>query len=116
MGISVLLGVAALAVSALAIDIPAEPIWPTGRCTDKSLTIPSWILSQYEVSDGVTTFKIDNRAADPTGIYAIAECKGEGQCGGSSGTAEMTINYSQGPDGPVISLSHVWVCGDEGDK
>ncbi|KFZ10553.1 hypothetical protein V502_08062 [Pseudogymnoascus sp. VKM F-4520 (FW-2644)] len=115
MGVSIL-AVAALAASALAIDIPAAPTWPSGRCTDKSLTIPSWILSEYEVSGGVTTFKIDNRAADPTGIYAIAECKGEGVCGGSSGTTQMTINYSKGPDGPVISISHLWVCGDEGDK
>ncbi|OBT80155.1 hypothetical protein VF21_00671 [Pseudogymnoascus sp. 05NY08] len=110
------LAVAALATSALAIDIPAAPTWPSGRCTDKSLTIPSWILSEYEVSGGVTTFKVDNRAADPTGIYAIVECKGEGLCGGSSGTSQMTVNYSKGPDGPVISMSHFWVCGDEGDK
>ncbi|KFY30076.1 hypothetical protein V494_08283 [Pseudogymnoascus sp. VKM F-4513 (FW-928)] len=115
MGISVF-AIAALAATALAIDIPAAPTWPSGRCTDKSLTIPSWIISQYEVSGGVTTFKVDNRAADPTGLYALLECKGEGLCGGSSGSGEMTVNYAQSPDGPVISISNVWVCGDEGDK
>ncbi|KFY31163.1 hypothetical protein V493_01339 [Pseudogymnoascus sp. VKM F-4281 (FW-2241)] len=115
MGFSIL-AVAALAASALAIEIPTAPTWPSGRCTDKSLTIPSWILSEYEVSDGITTFKVDSRSADPTGLYAIIECKGEGVCSGSSGSSGMTVNYSQGLDGPLISISHFWVCGDEGDK
>lgn len=113
--IAVLVAAAALAASALAIDIPAVPTWPSGRCTDKSLTIPSWIISNYQVSNGTTAFRVDNRAADPTGLIANIQCKPNGACQGT-GNDELRGSISQGPNGSTIVLSEIWVCGDAGDK
>lgn len=116
MGISVLLAAAALAVNVLAIDIPATPTWPSGQCTDKSLTVPSWIISKYTVSGGTTTFRVDNRAADPNGLITDIECdSSSGACQGS-GNDEIRASISQGSSGPVITLSEIWVCGDSGDQ
>lgn len=115
MVVSVLLVAAVLAVNTLAIDLPAVPTWPSGRCTDKSLTIPSWIISNYKVSGGTTTFRVDNRAADPTGLIADIECTSNGECQGT-GNDELHGSISQSPNGPVITLSEIWVCGDAGDK
>lgn len=114
--LAVLLTTTALAAAAVsALDIPAVPTWPSGRCTDKSLTIPSWIISKYRVSNGTTAFRIDNRAADPNGLIADIECTPSGACQ-TSGNDELRGSISQGPDGPVITLSEVWVCADAGDK
>ena len=113
---SVLLVAAVLTANTLAIDILAVPTWPSGRCTDKSLTIPSWIISNYKVSGGTTTFRADNRAADPTGLIADLTCTtSNGECQGT-GNDELRGSISQSPNGPVITLSEIWVCGDAGDK
>lgn len=106
---------AALVVACAAIDIPEVPVWPSGRCTDKSLTIPSWIISRYKVVDGTTSFRIDNRAADPTGLIADIECTPEGNCQGT-GNDELRGSISQSDAGSVITLSEIWVCGDTGDR
>jgi hypothetical protein len=113
---SVLFVAAALLASTLAINLPIVPIWPSGRCTDKSLTIPSWIIYDYKVSNGTTTFSVHNRAADPRGLVDDIKCKSNGECQGSTGSDEQRIFISQSPNGPVITLSEIWVCGDAGDK
>lgn len=107
--------IAALAASSLGIDVPAVPTWPSGRCTDKSLTIPSWIISNYKVSDGTTTFRVDNRAADPTGLIADMECTSDGECIGT-GNDELHAEISQSGEEAIVILSEVWVCDDAGDK
>lgn len=107
-----------LTSSALAIDVPAAPTWPSGRCTDKSLTIPSWIISRYEVANGVASFRITNRAADPTGLYADATCyPGKPQCSLSSAGESMTARLTTGADGQaVVAVTDFWICGDEGAR
>jgi hypothetical protein len=107
--------VAALAASALAIDIPAVPTWPTtGRCTDKSLTIPSWIISNYTQSGGHTTFRVDNRASE-TGYVGYIDCTSNG-CQGNAGNDELRASIAQGEEGTVVTLSEIWTCGDTKDK
>lgn len=105
----------ALAVGVFAIDIPAVPTWTSGRCTDKSITIPSWIISNYKVSGGTTTFRVDNRAADPKGLIGDIECTPEGKCQ-TTGNDELRGVISHSAEGTVISLSEIWVCGDAGEK
>ncbi|KAK7967188.1 uncharacterized protein PG986_001465 [Apiospora aurea] len=110
---------AALVAGALALGIPAVPNWPdSGRCTDKSLTIPSWLISDYEVVAGTTTFKVNNRASEKTPYSADVECTPEGVCHGSGIAADaLRETISTGPDGnPVIGLTETWVCGDNSDK
>ena len=113
--VSVILGAIGVASSVLAIDIPAVPTWGSGSCTDKSLTIPSWIISKYKVVGGVTTFHIDNRAADPTGLSADMKCNAKGKCQGT-GNDELRASISTESGTPVVTLSEVWVCSDAGDK
>ncbi|PVH95503.1 hypothetical protein DM02DRAFT_675463 [Periconia macrospinosa] len=107
-----------LASSAFAIDVPAVPTWPSGRCTDKSLTIPSWIISRYEVANGVASFRITNRASDPSGLYADATCSpGKPKCSLSSGGESMSATLTTGSNGqPVVTVTDFWVCGDEGAR
>lgn len=114
--VKLLVVVSLLARNALAIDIPQVPAWPAGRCTDKSLTIPSWIISRYKVSGGTTTFRITNRAAVDTGLIADISCTSAGKCQ-TTGIDELRGTISKDASGnPVIGLSEIWVCGDEGDK
>lgn len=110
---------AALVAGALALDIPAAPVWPTaGRCTDKSLTIPSWVISDYKVVGGTTTFKVNNRASEKTPYAADVECTAAGVCQGTGIAADaLRETISKGPDGnPVIGLTETWVCADNSDK
>lgn len=116
MGYTKFLGVAALAAVGLAIDIPAVPTWPSGQCTDKSLTIPSWIISNYRVVGGTTTFNVQNRANTGGSVYDI-KCTAAGKCQGNAASSQMRESISLGPDGnPVVNLTETWVCSDEGDK
>jgi len=110
---------ALLASAALAIDIPSTPVWPDGRCTDKSLTIPSWIVHEYVVKNGVASFQVVNRAPEATGsCCAFIDCyPGKEDCEGSANSAEMRVKWRKGPGGKnVISISEFWYCADEGQK
>jgi len=104
-----------LVTSTLAITIPPAPVWPSGRCTDKSLTIPSWILSNYKVVAGTATFQVLNRASEST---SFIECKsGKEKCNGSAGSSEISATWKKGEDGkPVVSISDSWYCTDAGDR
>jgi len=107
-----------LAASTYAITIPSTPTWPAGRCTDKSLTIPSWILSRYKVAGGTTTFVVNNRATDPDSLSATITCSpGKSQCQSSAGGADIRATLTAGSDGQlVVGISQFWTCGDEGDQ
>ncbi|KAF2704786.1 hypothetical protein K504DRAFT_506752 [Pleomassaria siparia CBS 279.74] len=51
-----------LAATSAAIDIPTVPTWSTSdHCTDKSLTIPSWIISNYKVTSFGWNDKLQSR-------------------------------------------------------
>lgn len=113
---SKLIVAAVFAVNTLAINLPVAPTWPSGRCTDKSLTIPSWIIHDYKVSGGTTVFIYDNRAAVPNGLLQEITCLPDGNCQGTAGSDLMRASISQSSNGPVITLSEIWVCGDAGDK
>ncbi|CAI6332236.1 unnamed protein product [Periconia digitata] len=104
--------------AAWAIDIPTAPTWPSGRCTDKSLSIPSWILSHYRVVNGVTSFRITNRASDPTGLYADATCSpGTSRCQLSSAGESMSATLTTASNGrATVGITDFWICGDEGDR
>ncbi|KAF2690728.1 hypothetical protein K458DRAFT_426178 [Lentithecium fluviatile CBS 122367] len=118
MGIFRIIIALVLTASTRAITIPSTPTWPSGRCTDKSLTRPSWILSQYKVSAGTTTFVVNNQATDPTSLSARVTCSlGKTECQSSAGGNQMRATLTTGPDGrPVISIFELWTCSDEGDR
>lgn len=107
-----------LAYGAVAIDIPTTPTWPSERCTDKSLTIPSWTINNYQVKGGVATFKIENRASTSNDCCSFMTCSpGKETCDGSAGSSGKTVKWKKGADGNnVISVSEFWYCSDEGDK
>lgn len=106
-----------VAYTALAINIPSTPTWPSGRCTDKSLTIPSWIISNYKVTSGTATFRVDNRAFSNGGIGSITCSPGKKECQSSAATNELKVTWTQEDDGKnVIGFNAFWVCEDEGDK
>jgi hypothetical protein len=94
---------------ALAIDIPATPVWPSGQCTDKSLTIPSWIISDYKSSGGTTTFSVANRASGTAGSVSCASsaCK-------VSGNAKLSASLSSSSTGALVELKESWDCSDLG--
>ena len=104
-----------LAANALAITIPAVPTWPSsGRCTDKSLTIPSWVISNYTVSGGHTTFHVINRASE-AGVTGDIDCTSSG-CQGNAANDGLRASLTAGENGTVVTLSELWVCGDTSDK
>jgi hypothetical protein len=107
-----------LAATTEAITIPATPVWPAGRCTDRSLTAPAWVLSQYQVSAGTTTFVVNNQATDPDSLSARVTCSpGQSQCQSSAGGDGMRATLTTGADGqPTIGIFEFWTCGDEGDR
>ncbi|OAG03828.1 uncharacterized protein CC84DRAFT_1249207 [Paraphaeosphaeria sporulosa] len=117
MGISLIFQLL-LASSAAAIDIPTTPTWPSGRCTDKSLTIPSWTIKDYVVKGGVATFQVENRASASTDCCSFITCSpGKEKCDGSAGSSGKTVTWKKGADGiNVISVTEVWYCSDEGDR
>ncbi|KAF2122998.1 hypothetical protein BDV96DRAFT_639549 [Lophiotrema nucula] len=116
MSVFYFLVVSALAFITLAITIPSTPTWPDGRCTDKSLTIPSWVIWDYKVASGTATFRVDNRAHPYDGWVEITCSRSESQCHGSAASDELKVNWREGDNGQrVISFNEFWVCGDEGD-
>jgi len=109
-----------LATTILAVDIPAAPAWPeSGRCTDKSLTIPSWVISDYKVAAGTATFRVHNRVSDehPDNFAHVTCQSGKSECNSQAGSHELKTTWVVGGDGrAVISFSEVWNCSDEGDE
>ncbi|PVI02588.1 hypothetical protein DM02DRAFT_701397 [Periconia macrospinosa] len=105
-----------LASNALTITIPSTPTWPSGRCTDKSLTIPSWIITNYKVAAGTATFRAVNRASTSDGGFI--ECyPGTKECRSSASADQMMVTWTDGANGnAVIAFSQSWVCEDEGEK
>ncbi|KAF2000631.1 hypothetical protein P154DRAFT_619886 [Amniculicola lignicola CBS 123094] len=106
-----------LACGAYAISIPAAPIWPDGRCTDKSLTRPNWIISQYKVQAGTASFYLNNQGSNPGGFSSQFSCRpGKTECDGSAGSvpAKATLSVVNGQS--VISITDFWTCGDESDR
>jgi hypothetical protein len=100
----------------VAIDIPSTPTWPSGGCTDKSLTIPSWIISNYKVVSGTATFKVDNRAFSYGGLGSITCSPGKRECQSSASANELRVSWAQREDGKtLIEFNEFWVCEDEGD-
>jgi len=105
-----------ISTAVFAISIPETPIWPSGRCTDKSLSIPSWILSSYKVSSGTTTFRINNRAYQDSPRAYVTCSPGKEECQLSAIGNEVKITLTKGEDGnSVINIKEFWVCSDEGD-
>ncbi|KAH6847021.1 hypothetical protein B0I37DRAFT_430236 [Chaetomium sp. MPI-CAGE-AT-0009] len=98
-----------LAHLAFTIDIPATPMWPSGQCTDKSLTIPSWIISDYKSSSGATTFSVANRASDTAGSVSCASSA----CT-VSGSAKLSASLLSDSAGPLVTLEEGWNCSDLG--
>jgi hypothetical protein len=94
---------------ALALDFPRAPVWPSGACTDKSLTIPSWTISNYKSSSSATTFSFANNAAGTAGWVS---------CSSSactvSGDAKLSVSLSSDSGGPLVSLKESWDCSDLG--
>lgn len=117
MGLSKVVSLLVLS-SVAAIDIPTTPTWPSGRCTDKSLTIPSWVIKDYVVKGGVATFQVDNRASASIDCCAFITCSpGEEVCSGSAGSDEMQVTWKKGANGNnVVTVTEFWSCSDEGDK
>jgi hypothetical protein len=107
-----------LAASAAAIDIPTTPTWPSGRCTDKSLTIPSWTIKDYVMKGGVATFQVDNRASASNDCCSFITCSpGKEICDGSASSSGKTVTWKKGAGGNnVIGVTEFWYCSDEGDK
>lgn len=105
-----------LASNVHAITIPSAPTWPSGRCTDKSLTIPSWVVTNYKVAGGKATFRVDNRATSSGG--GSVECStGKKECQSSATADQMEVTWTDGANGnKVISFSQSWSCEDEGEK
>ncbi|ORY02169.1 hypothetical protein BCR34DRAFT_88121 [Clohesyomyces aquaticus] len=103
------------AAQSFSIDIPPIPTWPAGSCTDKSLSTPGWIISDYEVSNGATTFRVETLAAE-TGHIADMVCTPDNKCQ-SSGNDTLRGTISTGPDGhPIIGLNETWECEDTGKR
>lgn len=102
--------VAALAATSQAIDIPAVPTWPAGRCTDKSLSIPSWTISGYKQSQGTVTFQVENRA---NGVKTAVECSST-SC--TSNNPKLSASVAVGTSGPIVTIRDAWTCTDAEER
>ncbi|KAI0473192.1 hypothetical protein GGR56DRAFT_604082 [Xylariaceae sp. FL0804] len=111
-GLAVFLGLAARAQSQL-IAFPAVPTWGSGLCTDKSLTIPSWIVSDFATDGSSSSFDVANRAVGTT--YTVSCAAGAASACSVSGdgnlTAAVTSSTGSGST-PVVSLAESWSCSD----
>ena len=119
MGSARLFTAALLATGSLALEIIPAPVWPASeRCTDKSLTIPSWVISKYKVTGGNTYFHAENRA-HTSGESQVGnfDCTPDGKCQPWAASSQWTASISKDASGnPVVSLSELWMCGDTVDK
>jgi hypothetical protein len=99
---------------AAAIDIPETPVGPNGRCTDKSLTIPSWTLLNYTVVDGTASFQVENRASERTSCCAFIECYPDREeCQSSAVGDNVKVRWRKGGDGEtVIDIREYWICNE----
>jgi hypothetical protein len=92
---------------AQAITIPQVPSWPSGQCTDKSLSIPSWVIRDYKSTGaGSASFTVENRASDTS---ASVDCSSS-TCTVSG--AELTAALSSEGAATVVELKETWTCDD----
>ncbi|KAG9247463.1 hypothetical protein BJ878DRAFT_539248 [Calycina marina] len=81
---------------------------------NKSLTIPSWILSKYKVSGENSALRVENSVKYPTESTGIIICTSDGKYQ-ITGNSKLRGTIAQGASGPTISLSESWACKDSGD-
>jgi len=90
------------------VTIPPAPIWPPGKCIDKSLSIPSWVIRDFKsTAQGSATFSVTNRASDTSGSVRCASSA----CT-VSGNAALSVSMSSGSGNPVVTLKEAWMCND----
>ena len=104
------------ASTALAISIPATPTWPSGRCTDKSLTIPSWVIFNYSVIADTARFQIYNRANADSWNQWVTCPAGHTACDGEQSIRQTKLTRNKRSDGKTeIGFYEFWTCEDAGD-
>ncbi|SPQ24495.1 aa93e5ef-7a4e-49e2-962f-1a14114f2d88 [Thermothielavioides terrestris] len=90
--------------------IPSPPVWPANACTDKSLSIPSWVISNLTVTGSDVSFRLLNRASNYEGAVACTQ----GTCT-AAGSAAIHVTAHAGESNVQVDIDDTWSCSDKRD-
>lgn len=89
--------------------IPAAPVWPANACTDKSLSIPSWVISNFRATGSDVSFHLLNRASNYEGSVT---CTRGTFCTAASNPAIHVTAQISGSNAQV-TIDDTWSCNDK---
>lgn len=90
--------------------IPSPPVWPAGACTDKSLSIPSWVISSFKATGSDASFHILNRASNYEGPVTCTL----GSCT-AAGNAAIRATVQVRGSSAEVNIDDTWSCHDKRD-
>lgn len=100
--------VLAVVTAISAAEKPPTSLWPIDACTDKSFTIPSWVISELSSSD-VVSFTLTNRVTE---LSSSISCQDNGKCtGGSNSDLEVALEVGDNVVG--VTVQDAWTCQDK---
>ncbi|KAI0377934.1 hypothetical protein F5Y04DRAFT_168020 [Hypomontagnella monticulosa] len=94
------------------ISIAAKPptsLWPVEACTDKSFSIPSWLVSDFAASDKIS-FTLTNRVLELSS--SISCSRDGGSCTGASND-DLKVAAQPGEGSVKITVEDAWTCRDK---
>ncbi|KAI1768011.1 hypothetical protein GGR53DRAFT_31664 [Hypoxylon sp. FL1150] len=87
---------------------PPTSLWPVDACTDKSFSIPSWVISEFSIRDTVS-FTLTNRVTE---VSSSISCQDHSNCTGGS-TSDLKVILQAGENNVRVTVQDAWTCQDK---
>lgn len=93
-------------------ETPLTSLWPADACTDKSFTIPSWVIRDLNITgDGSAHFTMINRVTDLSSVQTCSTDEGSCTATGDGGDATVTAQITNGT--LQVYIEDSWSCNDK---
>jgi len=98
--------------------VVATSSWPPDACTDKSFSIPSWIIDDFNIESPSTaaaaaSFSVINRATNLSMNLTCQILEGACRIDGTDQDKSLRIALSMSGKTSRLSLTQSWTCNDK---
>jgi hypothetical protein len=110
-----------LAISVSGQQLTLTSDWPLDACTDKSFSIPSWIVNDLMVENSpnlsftsaIVSFSVTNRVTNLSANLSCQVIEDTCRIAGSNGNNSLQVALQISKQTARVSLNQSWVCDDK---